>query len=334
MEMDSMTSDTASWRTARLPLYGEPDLDVSVVIPVLDEVDSVVPLTDKVISVLEQTGLSHELIFVDDGSTDGTRDRLVALHEDKPQVKVVELRANFGKAAALQAGFLRVRGEIVITMDGDLQDDPEEIPRFLAAFDEQKVDLVSGWKRDRQDPLSKTLPSKLFNYVTGLLAKVKLHDFNCGFKAYRREVISQLNLYGELHRYIPVLAYYKGFRVGEIRVKHHSRRFGKSKYGFDRFWKGFVDLVTVLFLTKYTRRPLHLYGMFGLLASFVGALILIYLTALKLQGHPMSQRPLLFLGILLMIVGIQFFTTGLVAEMITHTSSRYPEDVHVRRFHA
>lgn len=317
-----------------LPIHCEADLDISVVVPVVNEVDSVVPLVDKLRQVLDATGKSYEILFVDDGSTDGTRERLVALHADHPAVRVVELRANFGKAAALQAGFLRVRGEIVITMDGDLQDDPEEIPSFLEKLD-VGLDLVSGWKQNRQDPIHKTLPSKLFNAVTALLAQVKLHDFNCGFKAYRRDVVKQLNLYGELHRYIPVLAFYQGFRVGEIRVRHHPRRFGESKYGVERFFKGFVDLLTVLFLTKYTRRPLHLYGMMGLGTSVVGSGVLAFLALRKLQGFPIGPRaPLLFLGFLLVIVGIQFFTTGLVAEMIAHTSARHPEDVHVRAFHS
>ena len=317
-----------------LPLYLDPELDVSVVIPVFNEVDSVVPLADRVAGVLEATGRTFEILFVDDGSTDGTVERLVALHRDRPVVKLVELRANFGKAAALQAGFLRVRGRVVITMDGDLQDDPDEIPNFLREMEEKNLDLVSGWKQNRQDPLSKTLPSKLFNKVTGKMAQMDLHDFNCGFKAYRREVVSQLNLYGELHRYIPVLAYYKGFRVGEMKVKHHPRRFGRSKYGWDRLWKGFVDLLTVLFITKYTRRPLHLYGILGIGVSMLGTGILSYLSVRWFQGYPIGDRPLLFLGILCIIVGLQFFTTGLVAEMIAHTSSRHPEDVNVRQFHA
>ena len=312
----------------------EADLDLSVVIPVYNEVDSVVPLADKVLAVLQRTGRSHEVVFVDDGSTDATRERLVALHGDRSEIKVIELRANFGKAAALQAGFTRARGRIIITMDGDLQDDPEEIPNFIKELEDKDLDLVSGWKLNRQDPLSKTLPSKLYNAVTARMSQLDLHDFNCGFKAYRREVVRQLNLYGELHRYIPVLAFYKGFRVGEIRVRHHPRRFGRSKYGLDRFWKGFVDLVTVLFLTKYTRRPLHLYGMMGLLTSVVGTGILGYLSLRWFQGYAIGDRPILFLGILLIIVGIQFFTTGLVAEMVTHIAARQPEDVHVRRVHS
>ncbi|MFN7975046.1 MAG: glycosyltransferase family 2 protein [Acidobacteriota bacterium] len=326
--------DVALTRAApALPIHLDPDLDVSVVIPVFNEVDNVVPLADTVVSVLQATGKSFEVLFVDDGSTDGTVEKLVALHADRPVVKVVELRANFGKAAALQAGFLRARGEVVITMDGDLQDVPEEIPRFLSEMD-KGFDLVSGWKQNRQDPIGKTWPSKFFNTVTRIMSGVKLHDFNCGFKAYRRDVVRQLNL---LRRAPPLhpgawCSTSKG-SSGEVPVKHQPRRFGKSKYGIDRFWKGFVDLVTVLFLTKYTRRPLHLYGMLGALSAVLGTGILAYLSVLWFGGLAIGGRPLLFLGILLIVVGIQFFTTGLVAEMITHMSARHPEDVHVRKFH-
>ena len=215
-------------------------------------------------------------------------------------------------------------------MDGDLQDDPEEIPRFLGMLEEGDLDLVSGWKRDRQDPASKRYPSLLFNWVTRKLARVDLHDFNCGFKAYRREVLSEIALYGELHRYIPVLASRRGFRVGELAVQHHPRRHGVSKYGWDRFYKGLLDLITVLFITKYTRRPLHLFGSIGLLSMGTGLAINIYLAIRWMMGESLSNRPLLLLGVLLMLLGIQVLTTGLIGEMITFKGFRRADTYSVR----
>ena len=233
-------------------------------------------------------------------------------------MRLVRLRRNFGKAAALCAGVDASRGEILITMDGDLQDDPNEIPRFLEMLDAEDLDLVSGWKRERHDPISKRYPSRLFNWVTRKMASVDLHDFNCGFKVYRREVLDQIALYGELHRFIPVLASRKGYRVGELVVRHHPRKHGVSKYGWDRFYKGFLDLITVLFITKYTRRPLHLFGAIGLFSVLGGFTINFYLFVLWLSSESLSNRPLLLLGILMMMIGIQVLTTGLIGEMITY----------------
>ena len=306
-------------------------LDVTVLVPVLNERDSVEELSSRVTSVLEGLGLTFEIVFVDDGSTDGTPDRIHEVHQANPRVKLVRLRRNFGKAAALCAGVDFSSGRIIITMDGDLQDDPDEIPRFLEALEEEGVDLVSGWKKDRKDPASKRYPSLLFNWVTKRLAQVDLHDFNCGFKAYRREVLDQLPLYGELHRYIPVLASRRGFGVGEIAVLHHPREHGVSKYGWDRFYKGLLDLMTVLFITKYTRRPLHLFGVIGLLALGFGLTINLYLTVLwAFFGESLSNRPLLFLGILLTMLGIQVLTTGLIGEMITFKNFRRTDSYSVR----
>jgi glycosyltransferase involved in cell wall biosynthesis len=282
--------------------------EISVLVPVLDEAETVKPLAAKVAEVLEGMGRRFEIIFVDDGSTDDTSARVKEAHESDPRVKLVRLRRNFGKAAALCAGLEISTGDIIVTMDGDLQDDPEEIPSFLQQLEEQDLDLVSGWKRDRQDPVSKRYPSKLFNWATRKLAQVDLHDFNCGFKAYRREVLEQISLYGELHRYIPVLASRKGFAVGEIPVVHHARKHGESKYGWDRFYKGLLDLITVLFITRYTRRPLHLFGLIGLGALAVGFGINLYLAILWFNGESLSNRPLLLLGVLLMLLGIQVVT--------------------------
>ena len=298
-------------------------VDVTVVVPVLDEEGSVGELAARVAGVLDRTGRSFEIVFVDDGSRDGTAQRVREARERDPRVKLVRLRRNFGKAAALSAGFDHSAGRLVVTMDGDLQDDPEEIPRFLALLDEQGLDLVSGWKRRRRDPVSKRLPSRLFNWVTRKLAGVDLHDFNCGFKVYRREVLGEIAIYGELHRYIPVLASRRGFGIGELEVTHHPRRHGSSKYGWDRFYKGLLDLITVLFITRYTRRPLHLFGGFGLLFLAMGIAINGYLAwAWTFRNEDLSNRPLLLLGVLLMLLGFQVLTTGLLGEMITYKNFR------------
>jgi glycosyltransferase involved in cell wall biosynthesis len=308
------------------------EVDVSVLVPVMNEAETVEELAARVAAVLDGLGRSCEIIFVDDGSNDGTSNRVRRARERDPRVKLVRLRRNFGKAAALCAGFDHCNGAIIITMDGDLQDDPEEIPRFLSALEEGDLDLVSGWKRRRQDPVGKRLPSRLFNWVTRRLAQVDLHDFNCGFKAYRREVLAEIAVYGELHRYIPVLASRRGFAVGEIQVNHHPRRHGTSKYGWDRFYKGLLDLITVLFITRYTRRPLHLFGSFGLLFLAGGLGINTYLAYAWFHGEDLSDRPLLQLGILLMLLGIQVLTTGLIGEMITFKNFRRRDSYSIKEW--
>ncbi|MEM9595332.1 MAG: glycosyltransferase [Acidobacteriota bacterium] len=308
-----------------------PAPDVSVLVPVLDEEESIQELVSRVTAVLEGTGHSFEIVFVDDGSTDRTAEAVRAEHRRDPRVKLVRFRRNFGKAAALSAGIEHSRGAIVITIDGDLQDVPEEIPRMLEKLESEDLDLVSGWKRDRQDPPSKRYPSKLFNWVTRRLAQVDLHDFNCGFKVYRREVLEQVAIYGELHRYIPVLASRRGFRIGELPVTHARRRHGHSKYGWDRLYKGLLDLITVLFITKYTRRPLHLFGVIGLASAGLGFAINAYLALLWLFfDQPLSNRPLLLLGVLLMLLGFQVLTTGLLGEMITFKNFRRTESYSIR----
>lgn len=293
-------------------------LDISVLVPVLNEEGTVLELSARVAQVIDELGKQFEIIFVDDGSTDQTCARVREANQIDPRVRLIRLRRNFGKAAALSAGVEASEGAILITMDGDLQDDPAEIPRFLEMLDAEELDLVSGWKKKRHDPISKRYPSRLFNWATRKMASVDLHDFNCGFKAYRREVLDQIALYGELHRYIPVLASRKGYRVGELAVRHHPRKHGVSKYGWDRFYKGFLDLITVLFITKYTRRPLHLFGAIGLFSVLGGFGINFYLFVLWLNSESLSNRPLLLLGILMMLIGIQVLTTGLIGEMITY----------------
>jgi len=314
---------------ATAPSAVEPPPEISVVIPVLDEEGSVVELARKIQETLDGAGRSFEIVFVDDGSRDETPERVREAHDDDGRVKLVRLRRNFGKAAALCAGFEASSGQVVITMDGDLQDEPSEIPRFLEKI-EEGFDLVSGWKKHRKDPANKRWPSKLFNWATRKMAHVDLHDFNCGFKAYRREVIDQIALYGELHRYIPVLASRKGFSVGELAVIHNPREHGVSKYGWDRYYKGLLDLITVLFITKYTRRPLHLFGAIGLTCFGGGLLINSYLAILWAMGQPLNNRPLLLLGVLLMLVGIQVLTTGLIGEMITFKNFRRSDTYSVK----
>jgi glycosyltransferase involved in cell wall biosynthesis len=308
-------------------------LDISVIVPVLDEEGSVGELAARVATVLAGLGRSFEIVFVDDGSRDLTVQRVREARERDSRVRLVRLRRNFGKAAALSAGFDHCVGRLVITMDGDLQDDPEEIPRLLAELESRELDLVSGWKRRRRDPATKRLPSRLFNWVTRMLAGVDLHDFNCGFKVYRREVLGEISIYGELHRYIPVLASRRGFAIGELEVNHHPRRHGSSKYGWDRFYKGLLDLITVLFITRYTRRPLHLFGGFGLLFLAGGFAINIYLAwAWYFRHEDLSNRPLLLLGVLLMLLGFQVLTTGLLGEMITYKNFRRRDSYSIKEW--
>jgi glycosyltransferase involved in cell wall biosynthesis len=298
---------------------------ISVVVPVHDEERSVALLYDELTSALEPVGVPWEAIFVDDGSADGTFAALTRLHNAAQNVRVVRLRRNFGKAAALVSGFDQARGEIVVTIDGDLQDDPAEIPRLLAKLDEG-FDLVSGWKTRRQDPLSRRLLSKVFNRVTSAFSGVRLHDMNCGLKAYRAEVVHGLRLYGELHRFIPVLAHYRGFRIAELPVNHRPREHGRSRYGVERYLRGFLDLLTVSFIGRYRHRPLHLFGGLGLILGLIGSAVLVYLTVIKALGHAIGQRPLLMLGVLLVVIGMQFFSLGLISEMITsHHEERAQE---------
>ncbi len=298
---------------------------LSVVIPVYNEEESVAPLYAELAAVLDPLEEPWEAVFVDDGSSDGTFAALSRLHALHEGVRVVRLRRNFGKAAALAAGFAEASGEIVVTIDGDRQDDPAEIPRLLAKLNEG-FDLVSGWKTRRRDPLSRRVPSRVFNAVAGRVSGLRLHDMNCGLKAYRAEVLRGLQLYGELHRYIPVLAHYRGFKVAELPVNHRPREHGRSRYGVERYVRGFLDLLTVTFVGRYRHRPLHLFGGFGLLLLLAGLVVLAYLTAIKIAGHAIGGRPLLILGVLLVVVGMQFLSLGLLTELVTsHHAERVGE---------
>jgi glycosyltransferase involved in cell wall biosynthesis len=305
---------------------------ISVVVPVYNEERSVALLLDELRGTLEGIGAEWEAVFVDDGSTDGTFAALTRLHAAAGNVRVVRLRRNFGKAAALAAGFAQAQGDVVVTIDGDLQDDPAEIPRLLAKLDEG-FDLVSGWKTRRRDPWSRRLLSRIFNGVVGRISGIRLHDMNCGFKAYRAEVVRGLPLYGELHRFIPVLAHYRGYRIAELPVNHRPRAHGRSRYGLERYLRGFLDLLTVSFMGRYRHRPLHLFGGLGLLLGALGVAVLAYLTVVKIGGHAIGQRPLLTLGVLLVVVGLQFFSLGLISEMITSHHEERSRDTVAEQLH-
>ena len=289
---------------------------ISVVVPLLNEERSLEALYRAIADALEPLGHDYEVVFVDDGSTDASLAVLSRLHDETTNVVVIHLRRNFGKAAALQAGFVEARGELVVTIDADLQDDPAEIPKLLAKLDEG-FDLVSGWKTRRNDPLARRLFSRVFNWVTGVISGVHLHDVNCGLKAYRAEVLHGIRLYGELHRFIPVLASYRGYRIAEIPVNHRPREHGRSRYGPERYLRGFFDLLSVTFMGRYKHRPLHLFGGVGVLMGAVGFVILLYLSIEWFWGQAIGQRPLLTLGVLLLVVGIQFVSLGLLSELIT-----------------
>lgn len=308
-------------------------IQLSFVIPLCNEEATVQKLFHGIQRVVATHALGpHEVIFIDDGSTDQSWQQLTELKQAHPeQLRVLRFRRNYGKAAALAAGFAKAQGDTVITMDADLQDDPDEIPNFIKKLSEG-YDCVSGWKQLRKDPLGKTLPSRVFNAATALASGVKLHDFNCGYKAYRADAIKSIDLYGELHRYIPVLLASDGYRITEIPVKHHRRTFGVSKYGWKRLLKGGLDLVTVIVLTRYLKRPGHFFGGLGLISGITGFSILALLSIQKIFfGSGIGQRPLFFLGILLLLLGVQLISTGLIGELINFNSksqknSRSPEN--------
>lgn len=293
---------------------------VSIVVPLYNEEESLEPLTSEIIKAVNNVSNTYELIFVDDGSVDNSLQVIRKLASSNNRIKYLSFRKNYGKSAALQVGFESATGEAVITIDADLQDDPAEIPNLLRKL-EEGYDLVSGWKKTRHDPFIKKHSSKFFNRVTKVMSGIDIHDFNCGLKAYRKDVVKNINVYGELHRYIPVLADWRGFRISEIPVKHHPRRYGKTKFGLSRFFKGFFDLITVVFTTRYVKRPMHLFGLLGAISFIAGFILSAYLTVLWAMGETnISNRPLLFLGMLLIIIGVQFFGVGLLGELMVHNS--------------
>lgn len=287
---------------------------ISVVVPLFNEAPTVATLYEQVEAAL---GRSHwEIVYVDDGSTDDSYAELVRLHGAHSNVRVVRLRRNFGKAAALSAGFGVAAGEIIVTIDADLQDDPAEIPNLVAKLDDG-YDLVSGWKCTRRDPLARRVFSRIYNGATAAITGVRLHDMNCGLKAYRAEVLRNVRIYGEMHRFIPVLAHHIGYRTAEIPVHHRPRAAGRSRYGIERYARGFFDLLTVAYLGRYRYRPLHFFGGVGMLLSGAGSVVLLYLTVLKLGGAAIGGRPLLMLGVVLLVVGVQLLSLGLVGELLT-----------------
>jgi len=299
-------------------------VEITALIPIYNEAENLEPLLEKLTADLRALGKTYEILVVDDGSTDDTLERLRELHRRIPHLRAIVFRRNYGKSAALSVGFGSARGRIVVTLDGDLQDDSAEIGGLIQKLDEG-YDLVSGWKQNRKDPISKTIPSKLFNTVTSSMTGVKLHDMNCGLKAYRTEVVRTIRLRGELHRFIPVLAYWNGFRVGEMRTVHHPRLHGKTKFGPARFLNGFLDLLAVMFLNTSSRRPLHLFGRIGVFFALVGAAIMIGFSWRWVLGEGLRLRPALLFGAVLVILGIQFISMGFLGELIASTRSHEPD---------
>lgn len=342
VEEGALVIDVSSSRTAD-PLINtsldagqdKPGL-VSFVVPVFNEQDSIEELTRRIGEVCQQSGIRYEIILVDDGSTDESWQTIEELANKCDKFSGIRFRRNFGKADALQAGIQASAGTTIITMDADLQDDPEEIPRFLESMD-QGLDVVSGWKKVRHDPWHKRMPSFAFNTLVSWLTGVKLHDHNCGFKAYRREVFDEVTLYGERHRFVPVLAAAKGWKVGEIEVRHHARQFGHSKYGLSRLVKGFLDLLTVHLLTGYSGRPFHLIGSIGLFCFAAGGVGILYLSAVRLVSHwldsmadvHLHETAVFYYCILAILLGAQFLTTGLLAELIVSRTSTRESDFSV-----
>jgi glycosyltransferase involved in cell wall biosynthesis len=295
-------------------------LKLSVVVPIKDEYESLTHLVDAIADTLKSAELAYEIICVDDGSTDGTTDLLKQLARDRQDLKAVILRRNYGQTAAMSAGFRHARGEVIVTIDGDLQNDPADIPMLLAKM-EEGYDLVSGWRKERQDAaLTRLLPSKIANHLIGVVTGVKLHDYGCSLKAYRSELIADMNLYGELHRFLPALAFIEGARIAEMPVLHHARRFGKSKYGLWRTFRVSMDMLTIWFMQKFLTKPMHVFGLFGLVSLAIGLAIGLHLTFIKIAfGADIGNRPLLILCIVLLLAGVQLFSFGLLAELLMRT---------------
>lgn len=304
--------------------------DISVVIPAKDEDESVSELAQWIVRVMQENALTYEIIFIDDGSTDGTWEEILKLNESNPNVKGIRFNRNFGKSAALQTGFRACSGNVVITMDADLQDSPDEIPELYRMIVKDKYHLVSGWKKKRHDPLSKTIPSRFFNYVTRKLSGIKLHDFNCGLKAYQSTVVKNITVYGEMHRYIPVIAKWAGFgRITEKVVQHRERKYGYTKFGLERFINGFLDLISVTFVSRFRQKPMHFFGTAGTISFAVGFLLTVKLFwdkidalyfSLKPIKRDITNQPIFYLALIAVIIGVQLFVTGFLAEMIAMQS--------------
>jgi glycosyltransferase involved in cell wall biosynthesis len=298
-------------------------MDVSIIVPVFNEDESLPELSAWIVRVTKENNFSYEIIFIDDGSTDNSWNEIESLRSSNNNIKAIKFQRNYGKSAALNEGFRAAHGDVVITMDADMQDSPDEIPELRRMIVEDKYDIVSGWKKVRHDPITKTIPSKFFNWVTSKVSKIKLHDFNCGLKSYRLKVIKSIEVYGEMHRYIPLLAKWAGFRkIGEKVVVHNARKYGKSKFGTGRLIPGGLDLASILFVGKYGKRPMHLFGSWGSFFFLIGFVMSIYLIITRLM-HPdigLSNRPPFYMALTAMIIGSQLFLTGFVAELISRNA--------------
>ena len=299
-------------------------MDISVVIPLLNEEESLPELTSWIDRVMKAGSFSYEVLLVDDGSRDGSWRVIEGLAAANPAIKGIRFRRNYGKSAALNVGFQHASGSVVITMDADLQDNPEEIPELFRMIVEEGFDLVSGWKKKRYDPVSKTIPTKLYNWATRCATGIKLHDFNCGLKAYRHEVVKSIEVYGEMHRYIPIIAKWAGFTsIGEKVVQHQKRKYGKTKFGLERFVNGFLDLMSITFVTRFGRKPMHLFGLLGTLLFLAGFVIALYLAYGKffMEAYRMTERPLFYFGLLAMVLGTQLFLTGFLGELVSRSAA-------------
>lgn len=304
-------------------------MDISVVVPLYNEVESLPELTAWIKRVMDENKFSYEIILVDDGSNDGSWQAIESLKSGHPEITGIKFRRNYGKSAALNVGFEAARGQVVITMDADLQDSPDEIPALYRSIIQDQYDLISGWKQKRYDPLSKTIPTKFFNSVTRSVSGIhNLHDFNCGLKAYRKEVVKNIEVYGEMHRYIPVIAKWAGFnRIGEQVVEHRARKYGTTKFGFSRFVNGFLDLLSIFFVGKFSKRPMHFFGTLGVLGFTTGFIIALWLIGSKLiaiangdKFRNVTDQPLFYIALVAIIVGFQLFLTGFIAELVSRNS--------------
>ncbi|HAP02346.1 MAG TPA: glycosyltransferase [Bacteroidetes bacterium] len=308
-------------------------MQLSIVIPYLNEVESIPELTQWIERVMHANNFSFEIILIDDGSTDGSWALVEKLASEKKNIRAIKFRRNYGKSAALNEGFKIAEGNVIITMDADLQDSPDEIPDLYKMIVEDGNDLVSGWKKKRHDPVSKTIPSRLFNRVTRMMSGIKIHDFNCGLKAYRRDVIKHIEISGEMHRYIPVIAKWAGFtKIKEKVVLHRERKYGKSKFGWERFINGFLDLLTINFVTRFGKKPMHLFGSLGLISFIIGFCISVYLGFAKFywQEYKMTDRPVFYIALVAMIIGVQLFVAGFLAELI-HRASPHRNEYQVEK---
>lgn len=304
-------------------------INISVVVPLYNEEESLTELCEWISRVMQSHGFTYEVLLVDDGSEDDSWAVVEKLSKDNPFIKGLRFNRNYGKSAALNSGFQKCIGEVVITMDADLQDSPDEIPALYKKIKEEGYDMVSGWKKKRHDPITKTIPSKFFNYVTRKISGIKLHDFNCGLKAYDQKVVKNINVYGEMHRYIPVIAKWNGFRnIGEQVVMHRERKYGTTKFGLERFINGFLDLLSITFVSKFQRKPMHFFGLLGTISFLSGFIITtfviaekIYKIKYKLPVRDITDQPLFFLALVALVVGVQLFLTGFLAEMLAMKSN-------------